>query len=78
MSTATPQPAEKQRRREDFPVDSFRYLEARLQELRKRVMDRAAQIAEEKDTDPDVYRVDEAHIEEALNAFLREPTSTSR
>ena len=32
------------KRREDFPLDSFRYLESRLQEIRKRVMDLAAEI----------------------------------
>lgn len=76
MSMLTSHSDEKQRRREDFPVDSFRYLEARLQELRKRVMDRAAEIADAaEDADASVYRVERVHIETALDEFLRDPTA---
>ena len=58
-------------RREDFPVDSFRFLEARLQELRRRVMDRAAEIADaEEDSDSPMYRVEKEHIKKALDEFL--------
>ncbi len=71
MSTSTSQSDQDQRRREDFPVDSFRYLEAELQKLRKRVMDRAAEIAdEEENPDSLVYRVEKKHIAAALGEFL--------
>jgi len=63
------------RRREDFPVDSFRYLEAKLQRVRRLVMDRAAEIAESRDPSPEVYRVCKEHVDDALREFLSDSAS---
>ncbi len=63
------------KRREDFPLDSFRYLEAKMQELRKRVMDRAAELAEVTGSQPDVYRVEKQHVDKALAELLLDSES---
>ena len=70
MSTLTASTSQEGRRREDFPVESFRYLEAKLQQLRKLIMDLAAQIAAGKDPDSPVYRVGKEQIDDALSEFL--------
>ena len=70
MSTLTASTSQEGRRREDFPVESFRYLEAKLQRVRKLIMDRAAQIAAGKDPGSPVYRVGKEQIDDALSEFL--------
>jgi len=61
MSPATPET-----RREDFSLESFKYLEAKLQVIRKLAMDRAAEVAAVADANPHVYRVEKDHIDDAL------------
>ena len=78
MSTLTASTSQEGRRREDFPVESFRYLEAKLQQLRKLIMDRAAQIAAGKDPDSPVYRVGKEQIDEALSKFLSDRATAER
>ncbi len=75
MSTLTTSTNHKDHRREDFPVESFRYLEAKLQLVRKRIMDLAAEIAEAKALTPTVYRVEKGHIDDALFEFLKDRTA---
>jgi len=70
MSTLTANTSQEGRRREDFPVESFRYMEAKLQRVRKLIMDLAAQIAASKDPSAAEYRVGKEHIDEALSEFL--------
>lgn len=53
-------------RREEFPVDTYRHLEGMLQEIRRRIMDRAAQMAAEEQQESDVYRVERKHVDRAL------------
>jgi hypothetical protein len=53
-------------RREEFPVDTYRHLEGMLQEIRRRIMDRAAQMAAEEQQAGDVYRVERRHVDRAL------------
>jgi hypothetical protein len=60
-------------RREDFPVESFQYLEAKLQLVRKLAMDAAAEIAGIDDSNPDVYRIEKKHVDHALASFLGNP-----
>ena len=66
------------KRREDFPVESFQYLEAKLQELRRIVMNRAAEIAAVMDSHPEVYHVEKRHIDEALAQFLSDPDTAQQ
>jgi hypothetical protein len=70
MSTVAVSPNHEGRRRENFPVESFRYLEAKLQKVRKLIMDLAARIAADKDPDSPVYRVGKEEIDDALSEFL--------
>ncbi len=64
---------ERLERREDFPVESFRYLEGKLQVLRKLLMDRAAMAAEMRSDFEDFYRVEKRDIDDALAECLDDP-----
>lgn len=70
MSTVTADTGQESCRREDFPVESFRYLESKLQRVRKLIMDLAAQIAEAKDPSSEAYRVGKEYIDVAFVTFL--------
>lgn len=65
-------------RREDFPVDSFRYLEGKLQEFRKTIMDGAAKIAASEDVNSVVYRIERKHIDLAVAEMLDDLASETR
>lgn len=58
------------KRQEDFPIDSFIYMEKKLHVIRKLIMDRAANIANSMDKNPVVYRVKKQHIDNALSEFF--------
>ena len=73
MSTESSGTAQARKRREDFPVESFRYLEAKLQQVRKVVMNGAAEIADLTDSRPEFYRVEKRHVDHALAEFLGDP-----
>lgn len=60
-------------RREDFSLDVFRYLEAKLQEFRRLAMKTAATIAEQSSKEIDVYHVERKHVDSALAKLLSEP-----
>jgi len=70
MSTVTADTGQESCRSEDFPVESFRYLESKLQRVRKLIMDLAAQLAAAKDPSSAEYRVDKEYIDVALVKFL--------
>lgn len=65
-------------RKEDFPVESFQHLEAKLQLIRKLVMDLAAEIASDNESNPYAYRVEKAHVDHALVKFLLDPGTPER
>lgn len=59
-------------RREDFPVEVFRYLEARLQAIRNSVMDVAAELSDaESDKSCEFYRVGRVHVDRAFVEVLK-------
>ena len=54
-------------KKEDFPIESFKYLEGRLQSLRRRIMNRAAEIAKiESPSENPVFVVQTEHINKAI------------
>ena len=58
-------------RREDFPIDSLRYMESKLGEIRRAVMKRAASLAEAATSvDMPTYRVEPEHIDLAFSYFV--------
>jgi hypothetical protein len=67
------------RQQEDFPIESFRYLEGKLQAIRKMVMDYAAKIAADR-TNPDlpIYIVQREHVDEALGTVLSDTDGCRR
>lgn len=65
-------------RKEDFPVESFQHLEAKLQLIRKLVMDLAAETAANTEANPFSYRVEKAHVDHALVTFLLDPGTPER
>lgn len=70
--------AEMADRREDFPVESFRFLEAKLQEIRRVVMKAAAELADRDAPQSDVYRVERRHVTKALESVLSDPDRCKR
>jgi hypothetical protein len=64
---------QKVERREEFPLDVFRYLEAKLQRIRGILMNRAADIAFIEDKDEEAYRITKIHVDKALGEFLDDP-----
>jgi len=52
-------------RREEFPVDVFRYLEGKLHRIRNRTARMAAERAR-RSQEGEVYTVDKSHIDAAL------------
>lgn len=61
-----------QKRREIFPVESFRHLESKIQQIRREVMNRAAELADVMGSDPDEYLVSPSHVDSALLIVLSE------
>ncbi|MEK7664660.1 MAG: hypothetical protein AAB361_00800 [Patescibacteria group bacterium] len=60
-------------KKEDFPIDSFRYLEGKLQEIRAIAMRRAAENAERQSSPKEIiYRVEKYHIDMALAELFSE------
>jgi hypothetical protein len=59
-------------RQEDFRVDSFRYLEGRLHDLRTRVMRSAAHLAGAEDPESEVYVVKREHVDKAFRQCCQE------
>jgi len=59
-------------RREDFPVEVFRYLEGKLQKIRNNAARLAADIACGEQPMDEVYRVEKAHVDAALLQLLRD------
>jgi hypothetical protein len=57
-------------RREDFPLESFRYLEQKLGEIRRETMDKAANLAA-TETDSEVYQVEPSHVDQALVVVIQ-------
>ncbi len=51
------------RRHENFPIDSFRFMEGKISKLRRSVMFVAARIArEEAPADQQIYTVEQKHV----------------
>jgi hypothetical protein len=69
MSTGIEAPA-RPARREDFPVDTFQYLEWKLQLFRKLAMSKAAKIAADTNPDANIYRVERTHVDQALGELV--------
>ena len=59
-------------KREDFPVDTLRYMEVKLGMMRKVIMDITAVIAEQGSSNADSYRVEPFHVDQALAKFFSE------
>jgi hypothetical protein len=70
--------AETMERREDFPIDSFRHLEKMLQGIRRRIMVRAAEFAEQENPGTRLYQVTRAHVDRALRELLNDPRQCNR
>ncbi len=58
--------------REDFPIESFRHLEGKLQTIRRTVMDKAAELARSK-PEGDVYVVTKQCVDAAIRQVLSQP-----
>ena len=68
MSTGVSEPIVPDRT-EDFPVDSFRYMESKLRRFRRLVMDVAAKSAAEHSGGA-IYHVERKHVDDALATLL--------
>ena len=73
MSTIAFGATDQSERHEDFPIESFRYLEGKLQVIRRIAMAYAAQIANLASPESSVYTVRREHVDKALSKLLREP-----
>jgi len=66
--------------REDFAIETFRYLEGRLQEIRRIVMADAANLAKESAlrAQPAAreFRVEKEHVDRALVVLLKKSTKS--
>ena len=78
MTTANANTARRAKRRENFPIGTFRYLEARLNRIRKIVMKLAAKISCEEDRNPEAYRVKKRHIDKAFSEFVSDTAKASK
>jgi hypothetical protein len=56
--------------REDFSLETYRHLESRLNEIRRQVMDLAAQAALADTPSADIYSVKRVHVDAALRTVL--------
>jgi hypothetical protein len=57
-------------RQEDFPVEVFLYLEERLHEIRKHVMEVAAKRADDRQRGTEIYTVIKQDIDAAIEEVL--------
>lgn len=57
-------------KREDFPIATFRFLEGNLQILRKKIMEKAAEIAyQESPSEEKVFVVEKKHVEMVIEGM---------
>ena len=59
-------------RREQFPIATYRWVEALCDRIRRRVMNLAAEAAAERDKRPDMYTVEREDIERVFSRVLCE------
>lgn len=75
--TGSSSPADQQpvQRHEDFPVDSFRHLEHRIGQIRRDVLQGAAENADARtpDSEPE-YRVEKEDVAKAMQRLLKDPS----
>jgi len=61
----------KQEPREDFPIATLKFVESKLQILRKRIMEKAAEIAKKECSDTaEVYVVTQEHARQAIREVV--------
>ena len=63
-------------RREDFPVDTFRHLEKKIQTLRLETLQRAAELAGQdgRQLDKPIFTVGISHVDQAIEDLLGDPS----
>lgn len=64
-------PTSTEQRREDFPIDVFRHMESRIGEIRKALMELAAQKASARSPDGGTYQVESGDIDAAWDEILQ-------